>query len=57
MEKSVLYDGAVLFEKAEAIAEVIGQKELLNSLMIAMGDWELQKNLEFIDREHDTNVF
>ncbi|KRL08053.1 hypothetical protein [Liquorilactobacillus hordei] len=51
MEKSVLY------EKAEAMAELMGKEELLNSLMMAMDNRELQENLEFIDRCHDTNVF
>lgn len=46
-----------LLEKLDELKEIMGAEELLEELGKAMSDKELQENLEFIDRMHDTNLF
>lgn len=53
----MLKDKTELYEIAEQMEEMIGSKELLENLMMAMDSDELQKNLEFIDRMMDMNIF
>ena len=46
-----------LIEKMEELEDAIGSDDLLLSLALALSSDELQENLEYIDRMHDTNIF
>lgn len=46
-----------LYEIAESIEEHVGSKTLLDDLLKAMSDNELQSNLEFIDRMYGLGIF
>lgn len=46
-----------LLETLDQLAEQIGTDVLLENLALALSTDELQENLEYIDRMHDTNIF
>lgn len=46
-----------LYEIAEKIEEQIGSKTLLEDLLKAMSDSELQSNLEYVDRMYGLSIF
>lgn len=46
-----------LYEIADKMEELLGTKELLDSLLKQMNIDELKESLEYIDRMHDTNCF
>ena len=46
-----------LYEIAEKMEELLGTKELLDSLLKQMSVDELKDSLEYVDRMQDTNLF
>ena len=46
-----------LFEKMDEMVELMGAEAVLEELARAMSSDELQENLEYIDRMHETDLF
>lgn len=43
-------------EKKDLVAESLGYEQAFNELAKAMGDWELEPNLDYIIRMHDLDT-
>lgn len=50
-------DKNVLMEKLDEMTAILGADTMLEELARAMSSDELQENLEYIDRMHETDVF
>ena len=46
-----------LIEKMDEMVELMGAEAVLEELARAMSSDELQENLEYIDRMHETDLF
>lgn len=50
-------DKLELYEKADELKQVIGEETLLQNLMMAMSQNELEKCLKYIDTAFEADVF
>lgn len=57
IQETSTMDKNKLMDNVDKMKDIIGADELLDALCRAMSSDELEDNLRYIDRMHETNVF